>query len=527
MSGFCAKNVVFSSACYQFCVVKVTQARGSRDTPHDPWALVESGLRPIVVTLAVALFVHLVPPLVPGQALLGWIGVALRDIEEETDVPEQEVIVPIELDMFLDEDPQAEPATEPAAAPPDAPDPGSAPENIVVVPQPKPEVVPPPAPEAPAKPAEEPGDDPDEEKPKEEPEPKPKRKIRLEDARDAAGDNNVARAEHPNVNIYIAGSELRKRDLAPVFSDLLTSVPEWQMLLGGTDIDPIADFDHVLISTPHMRDKAKWIVARVGYNVPNAKMKDAIDSVAKRSKGKWLPDYALPVASIDNDRRKVVLIEKASQLVVLPNGAEGQIPKLEKVGRFPKKPSAGIFLDIVTPANAFKSKFAFPKSIQKLTLRLRLEEGGGFVVDVEMIDEDEEHAKKNAAFLAEEIEKIRPIPLVSLFAKKYFIGQPTFETEGEVIRATAPVSRAQVERIMRLVKLWLKNRETAAKAAAEEAAENKKNAKKKLKPPKESKKKKLGRSGARREPAPKAEPPKPKGLLDGLRERVEEQPAPQ
>lgn len=523
MSGFCAKYVVFSSACYQFCVVKVTQVRGSRDTPHDPWALVESGLRPIVITLVVALLVHIVPPLVPGRALLGWIGVALRDADEETDVPEQEVIVPIELDMFMDEDREADAEVEPATAPDDAPDPGKAPENLVVVPTPKPQAsVPPATPEPPeAKPPEPPGDDTHEEKPKEEPPPQPKRKIRLENAFDAAGDNNVARAEHPNVNIYIAASELRKRDLAPMFSELLTTVPEWQMLLGGTDIDPIADFDHVLMSTPHMRDKAKWIVARVGYNVPDAKMKNAIDTVAKRSKGKWLPDYALPVASVDNGRRKVVLIEKRNQLVVLPDGAEGQIPKLEKVGRFPKNPSAGIFLDIVTPANAFKSKFPFPKSIRKLTLRLRLEEGGGFAVDVEMIDENEEKAQKSAAFLEAEIEKIRPIPLVSLFTKKYFIGKPTFETEGEVIRVTAPVSREQVERIMRLVKLWLKNREAQAKDAAEDAAKNNKKKKRAKAPNKAKGRPKLGRRSRPGQPTP-ATPPKPKGLLDGLRERIEE-----
>lgn len=480
-------------------MVNVTQTRGSEDT----WAPLESGARPLVITLLFAFFVHFGPPIfISAQNVMSWLGLALSAEEDEGEVPEQEVIVPIDLDMFYDEQKAQDGVddVEPDVVPPEPEAPA---EQVVVVPTPNPEKVaaPPPKPE------------PLPEEPKnEEPEkPQAKKKQRLEGAFDAAGDNNLARAEHPNVNIYIAGKELRKRDLSSMFGELLNAVPEWQLLLGGTNIDPIADFDHVLISAPHMKKKGRWIVARVGYNVPDKKMKDAIGIAAQRSKGKWLDEYKLPVASVDDNKRKVVLIEQRDQLVVLPEGAEKQIDKLEGVGRFPDKPTAGIVIDMVTPANAFKSKFPFPKSIEKLRLRFTLEGETGYRVEIEMIDEDPVLAKKNAAFLEEKLGELRPIPLVSLFKKKYFFGKPTFETEDEVIRISAPVTRAQVARIMKLVKVWLENREAATKSK-----------KKKKKRTKAKAAKKTGRAKAR--PAKSGPKPKPKpkkksgsGLFDHLR----------
>ncbi len=513
-------------------MVKLTQARGSADTWSAPWGIVEPSLRPITITLVVALVLHVVPPLVPVDALIGWAGFLLADEPEPTEVPEQDVIVPIELDMFVDEPTGAGPAGDDGASASTEPRAAGAPATeVVVVPMPRepkpPPVPPPPAPEEtqedkPAPPPAEPktpapSEPPapsNEDEPAKDAEAKPK--LRLKGAFDAAADNNVARAEHPNVNIYIAGSELRKRDLATMFGDLLNSVPEWKLLLGGTDIDPIAHFDHVLISAPHMRNKARWIVARVGYNVPDETMKAAIDTAAKRSKGAWLGDYALPVASVDDDTRRVVLIEDRDQIVVLPKEAEAQIPKLEKVGRFPREPAAGIFLDMIKPANAFASKFPFPKSIEKLTVRLSLPADGSYLIEMELLDESPEAAKKSAKLLEEEIEKLRPVPGLSLLVKAYFIGKPTFETEGEIIRASAPVTRAQVERIMKLVQLWLDRREQAAAEKAASAKEKKRKAAKKKGSPNR-------RKAEVTEPAkkkPKGAPPS-KGLFDHLRDNVE------
>jgi outer membrane biosynthesis protein TonB len=457
-------------------------------------------MRPILITFMLAFSIHFVPPMVPVQSLLSWLGVMLTEEEDESDIPEQEVLVAVDLDMFHDETPEQDGVdTEADDEVPAQPE--EAPEKIVVVPQPSPKSAPPPPP--PPAPKVEPKE------PPKEPEPQAKKKLRLKGAFEAAGDKNVARAEHPNVNIYLAGSELRKRDLAPMFSELLNAVPAWQTLLGGTGIDPIANFDHVLISAPHMRKKGRWVVARVQYNVTDAKMKAAIGTAAQRSKGKWIADYKLPVASVDNNTRKVVLIENRDQLVVLPNGAEKQIPKLEKVGRFPKNPTAGIFIDIVTPATAFKARgFPFPKSIEKLTLRLSLVGKDGYLVEVEMIDADEASAKKNAKFLAEAIEKKRRIPLP--LVKLYIIGEPVFETDGNIIRAKAPVSRAQVKRVLGFVKLWLEDREEAAKA---------KRAKKKKKAAPKKK-----RDGVRATTPPKVRKrpskKKPKSFLDGMRDRM-------
>src|SRR5690606_1374831 len=119
----------------------------------------------------------------------------------------------------------------------------------------------------------------------------------LADPFEAAGDVGRLRAEEPNVNIYLAGDVLRTRALSEDFGALLTSVPQWQALLGGTGIDPLKHFDHVLISGPQMRDP-QWILVTLQFNLPAERMKKAIDVVVERTKrgSKWLDGYDVPVA---------------------------------------------------------------------------------------------------------------------------------------------------------------------------------------------------------------------------------------
>jgi hypothetical protein len=498
-------------------VVRATQARGAR----DPFGRVEAGSRPIAIALSLALVVHMIPPALEVKGLISWMQLARgAGADHELTVPEQEVIIPVELDMLAEV--PAAPATVPAdpapavarttapAAPADElaeeeDDDEPVQDSEVKVPvapktaakskEPAPEPAPSPAPAPPAKPA----------TPVEPANPK----LKLASVIDVVEDASV-RSERPNVEVYLSGRVLRQRQLGAVFGDLLTVIPQWQQFLGGTGIDPIAHFDHVHISTPKLSKDAEWVVARVGFNLGVDKIREAIGGTAARTKGKELKDYDLPVWSIDEDKRRVVLIEAKNQLVVLPADADEAIDGMAGVQPFPANPPAGILIHLIDPAVVLKGRFPLPKSLKQLTLHFSLDQREGYVIKIEMIDESPESAKAHAPAIEAKLEDLRPIPLVALFSKKYFFGKPAFEVDGEIIRASAKVSEKQVEHIMKLVKLWLSSQEELDK---EKAKKKKAEAKK-------------ARARARSAADKKKRIKKP-GLFDGLKDKLNQpEPAP-
>jgi hypothetical protein len=256
------------------------------------------------------------------------------------------------------------------------------------------------------------------------------------------------------VRVFLAAEEIRKRaELAKLFGELLTSVPEWRDLLGGTGIDPIQHFDNVLISGPQLR-KPRWIVVAADYNVGSERMKNAVDAVVKKSgpAGKWHPEYDMPVASIGaKAERRVVLLVDKRLMYILPDNAEGQIDKLKGAKPFGKSDVA-ISIFVITPWRAVKGVgIKFPESIAWMKLNLVLTPDGGFQVMVEGKDATADEAERHAKELEKQIEAVRVIPLPFIRDIEH-IGKPTWTVEGDIIRATAPVSAAQVRKILLIIK---------------------------------------------------------------------------
>lgn len=364
--------------------------------------------RGIGVALVLALALH--TPTLPS--LSGILGALIPASEPVDDEPQQELILPIELDLDGDDDrpvgeeteptrppePDDEPETdEPEKEAPatDAPAPAPEPEPEVSTPepepQPEPEPVPAPEPEPDGEPL---------------PAPPPLPRGKLADPFSVAGDVSRIRAATPNVNIYLAGDVLRRRKLSKQFGTLLSSIPQWAELLGGTNLDPMRDFDHVLLSGPQMRNP-KWLVASVHFNCTAKKVKVAVDKVISRGDdgAKWLDGYGeLLVAAIGTKklRRYAVILPKRRLLVVLPEQAKKQIPLIAKLPKFEQSGNAGIVLDVVNPAKAFRVlEFDIPKSLSRMRLHFA-PIPGGYDVRIEGWEKDAATAKATAAHLQKE-----------------------------------------------------------------------------------------------------------------------------
>ncbi|MEJ7728347.1 MAG: hypothetical protein WKG00_03950 [Polyangiaceae bacterium] len=277
----------------------------------------------------------------------------------------------------------------------------------------------------------------------------------------AAGAVGKLATTDPNVQVLIASDRIRKHPLGASFGRLLTTIPEWKSFFEGTELDPIRDVDHVLIAGPQFRDSSK-VVAVMDYNLPEARVKQAIDVVVQRSDppGAWLDDSPVPaaVARADGGDRIFAMVPGKHLLVVMPADAREQLGKLKSAGTFNKSSTVGIAVSMVTPARAFKNTpVPVPESLKWMRLAVIPGSDGGAEVMLDLMDESEASATEHAAEMGRAIEAIRK-PDLGIFAGLASIelfGPVSTTTEGAMIRLGTRISEGQLRRIMTWVEAEL------------------------------------------------------------------------
>jgi hypothetical protein len=475
-------------------VFGTTQPRGPAATAYrDGWGLRDISLRPLWAALILALVLHV--PALPAR-FTAWVRLLFWNQPErvDDDGPQQEAVLPIEVDLFddsatlpdgdavrpadedddeADDDDEGDDDAEPKIERRLVEDTDEELENAFEDEEPDAGAPPPEVADAGA--------------PDAAPEPE------VAKADDGARDmeelsKGAIRATQPNVNVYVACDVLRKRDLAKTFGKLLESIPQWNELLGGTGLHPVDHFDRLLISGPQFRNP-QWIVVTLRYNVPSPRMKRAVDAVVARSRpsGKWLDDYDLPVAAIGSKaERFVAMVPDRSLLVVVPEDEQELLAQVDAADPFKDAGNEGIVIDLLTPANAFKGgPFEMPETVKRMKVRFTLLGSDDYLVEVEVHDASPEKAAEHMPELAESLESIRVFPPI---IGVEIIGEPTYTVDGDIIRARSEVSSTQLDRIMRFASGWLERQAEAAaeaekkrKAALEKAEKRKAEAEKKRK----------------------------------------------
>jgi hypothetical protein len=423
-------------------VFTATHARGSSDTPFLGR---DARRRALLVFLCLAALLH--APLVPTR-LFDWLRLALsaRDVEL-VDQP-GETIIPIDFDLVPDAPaapPAPPPEPAPAAAAPSAPAPTSTGGDA---PKP-PEKTPPEPPDAGAPVA------------SAEPDAGVARRPAVKDPLAAAGAVGKLATTDPNVQVLIASDRIRKHPLGASFGRLLTTIPEWKSFFDGTDLDPIRDVDHVLIAGPQFRD-SRHVVAVMDYNLPEARVKQAIDVVLQRSDppGSWLEDSPVPAATAraDGGDRIFAMVPGKRLLVVMPADAKEQLGKLKNAGSFNKSSAVGIAVSMVTPARAFKNTpVPVPESLKWMRLAVIPAADGGAEVMLDLMDESEASATEHAAEMGKAIEALRKpdLGILAGLASIELFGPVSTTTEGAMIRLGTRVSEGQLRRIMTWVEAEL------------------------------------------------------------------------
>jgi outer membrane biosynthesis protein TonB len=421
--------------------------------------------------LALAVALH-----VPFSPVLGLVGL-LRMMGGETEAPVLPPVTEIPLDLIDDDTP-------PAKAPGDAPQ-GAEPTPVA-------------EPEA-AQPAE-----PAEPKPKPKPKPEPKdagaadaespedagtpdaSKSDAGTAQDAgtAGDAGPAhkpgegigspvagvgdkRVVDPNANVQLMvhNDRVRQHPLGGRVGPLLRNVYQWRDFFGPTAIDPVRDVDRMMLVGPQLRD-SRDVVAILQFNIPQERVRGAVDLLVQRDpEGGWV-DGPVPVAKAHADRgERAFVLPSPKLLIVTPPSALEAAKKFRKPTLPPPKADEIAIAYLATPWRAFLGlPVVIPKSITSASLRLSPAEDGGVVIDILAHDETEPLAASDARALTNALAAATSLDL-GLFgsvlfgsSQKKFIQKGSFEADGADIRGEIVLTRAQTETLLDLASSFLAGR---------------------------------------------------------------------
>lgn len=377
--------------------------------------------RAFVRALAIALVLHL--PFVPSR-LVDWAQFFFTDASDYDD-PDAQAIIPVDLDI-LSKEPVVEPPASPAPAPPPAPGPVE-PKHAPAPPRPPPR----PAPSSDA--AAGAGD--------------AGAPAPVKDPLAAAGGAGKVAAKDPNVQLLFSGAVLRKHELGPWFSRVLLMLPEWQQFFQATQIDPIRDIDHLLITAPRLRGDASKLVAVMDLRAPHEQVREAVDQVVHRAGGVWIEDAPVPTARarVLGAPRLFALIPEKRLLMVLPGDAVDQLGKLRKTKSF-RSSAEGLVVSLVTPARPLRGFFPLPDSLKWLRLAIIPTADGGIDLAIEAGDQSWQDAERHAEAMTADLERMRKVDVLGLTTVE-ILDPVTFVSSGDTIRARTHVSRSKLGRI--------------------------------------------------------------------------------
>lgn len=445
-----------------------TRARGRSDTTATPASPKKARRslprRAFAIAVTVAFVLHL--PLVPSK-LNEWLQLLLQGQAADYDDRDAKAIIPIDLDL-LNEEPSptavGAPPSPPAGDPPPAA-PKVAGDGAMIADAGPIDAGPADAAadaEAPRKkrPVSDAG-------PAEDAGPADAGAPSLHDPIAAAGGAGKIAAKDSNIQVLIAGNVIRKHQLGASFARILVLIPEWHQFFADSPIDPIRDLNHLLITAPRLRGDSSKLVAVMDFNVPESKIKDAVDLIVTNAGGSWLEDAPVPTAraKVSAGDRLFALVPGKRLLVVLPYEAKDQLEGLKKSKGFPSS-KVGIVISMVTPSRPFRNIFALPDTLKWMRVAVTPTADGGADVAIEGGDASEKDAQKHAPEITKAFDSVRTVNLVVTTLD--VIDHAEFVADGATIKTQVHVSEAQLKRIVGMAEMQLAalSRDRAAAAAS-------------------------------------------------------------
>ena len=287
----------------------------------------------------------------------------------------------------------------------------------------------------------------------------------------AAATHGIADS-NANVRLNLFMDRVRQQPLGEMLGHLLKSVYQWRDFFAPGGLDPVKDFDQILLFGPQLRDSSQ-VAAFLQHNVRAPRMRGAIDGLVKKSgpESVWLKGTKYPAARAFADRSQRSFVMYPGKVVaVVP-------PRVEKdalaLSNF-KLPSASgdelASVFVKTPWRALLGTgFQLSKSIRSATIKVFPDEDGGARIEAALDDESSEAAQRDVKQIKHDVDTVTLASNWLLSGSR--LAEPLqTSTDGGKIHLVLRFSRAQAERIFALAEGMLTPEGRSAARAARNLA---------------------------------------------------------
>ena len=286
----------------------------------------------------------------------------------------------------------------------------------------------------------------------------------------AAATHGIADS-NANIRLNLFMDRVREQPLGTMLGHLLKSVYQWRDFFAPGGLDPVKDFDQILVFGPQLRDSAQ-VAAFLQHNVRTPRMRGAIDGLVKKSgsESAWLKGTKYPAARAFADRAQRSFVLYPSQVVaVVPPGVEKEALALPSFKLPAAKGDELASAFVKTPWRALLGTgLQLSKSIRSATIKIFPEADGGARIEAVLDDESGEAAERDAKQIRHEVDAAT---LASnwLLSGSRFAEPVSVRTDDKKIQVALRVTRAQTERLFTLAEGMLTPEGRRATQAARNA----------------------------------------------------------
>ncbi len=286
----------------------------------------------------------------------------------------------------------------------------------------------------------------------------------------AAATHGIADS-NANIRLNLFMDRVRQQPLGEMLGHLLKSVYQWRDFFSPGGLDPVKDFDQIVLFGPQLRDSSQ-VAAFLQHNVRAPRMRGAIDGLVKKSgsDSAWLKGTKYPAARAFADRAERSFVMYPGQVVaVVPPRVEKDALALPgfKLPAAKGDELASVF--VKTPWRALLGTgLQLSKSIRSATIKIFPEEDGGVRIEAELDDQSSETAEQNVKQIKRDVDAVT---LASnwLLSGSRFAEPAQARTDANKIQLTLRLTRAQAERIFTLAEGMLTPEGRRAAQAARNA----------------------------------------------------------
>lgn len=297
-------------------------------------------------------------------------------------------------------------------------------------------------------------------------------------AQATAGDETVPEAARPTgppasyasdarVVVRIDMEAVRGSALSNDIGSLVRSYPTWRELLGSSGIDPVRDFDRVLVAAPALVSDQSRIFIR--HHLGNARIREAVLSMAveRGQRPEWRDVSGIPVVDwpAQTDVPRVVALTGENELVVTtPDDLDGAIAIARDHAA---RRSAET--DLIEPALQLEEgliatvvadevgengrRLRHPPEAFRVTIQHDGETEGRILLSVQGTYADDAHAEEARQYYAQQRDMYAGQMLVRAVGLDRPLREANIEAHGNTLDVRASLTEEEIQRVLGLVAL--------------------------------------------------------------------------